>query len=111
MYNNGGNPSYKNCNIEGSGGSASWNTALGSDAGNNIDSDPLFVNPSATAGVGGLPVSGDVDWSLQYISPCINAGDLTGLTLPVFDLDGNPRISGDTVDMVHMSTYCLPAES
>ncbi|MCK5050544.1 MAG: T9SS type A sorting domain-containing protein [Candidatus Cloacimonetes bacterium] len=35
-------------------------------------------------------------------SPCINAGTLdlpTGIELPEFDLAGNPRIYGETIDM------------
>lgn len=55
----------------------------------NIFLDPLFVNPSA------------FNFSLQEISPCINAGtqDTTGLNLPDCDVAGNPRIYGDFIDM------------
>ncbi len=55
----------------------------------NIDSDPLFTN----AGAG--------DYSLQELSPCIDAGnpDTTGLQLPQYDLAGYVRIVNDTVDM------------
>jgi hypothetical protein len=52
----------------------------------NIDAEPLFVDYTG----GNL--------RLQANSPCINAGsnaDVIGTT----DLDGNPRISGGTVDM------------
>ncbi len=52
----------------------------------NITSNPLFVNP--TAG----------DFRLQSDSPCINAGNNSYIALAT-DLDGNPRISGGTVDI------------
>ncbi len=55
----------------------------------NIDQDPLFV------GTGTHP------YSLQSGSPCINSGipDTTGMNLPEYDIIGNPRISGDYIDM------------
>jgi hypothetical protein len=76
--------------IQGSGGSSSWDTALGIDNGFNIDADPLFVTPvdPATA-----PTT-EGDLHLQNGSPAID----TGLTFgcPATDLDGNPRpIDGD----------------
>ncbi|MCK4338551.1 MAG: right-handed parallel beta-helix repeat-containing protein [Candidatus Cloacimonetes bacterium] len=55
----------------------------------NIDADPLFANP------------GNGDFHLTTDSPCIDAGipDTTGLNLPPFDLDGNPRIYNNIIDM------------
>ncbi|MDO9578441.1 MAG: choice-of-anchor Q domain-containing protein, partial [Candidatus Cloacimonadales bacterium] len=55
----------------------------------NIDSDPLFVDPENN------------DFHFLADSPCINAGtpDTTGLNLPEYDLDGNPRIYEDIIDM------------
>jgi len=52
----------------------------------NIANDPLFVNPA----VG--------DFHLQSNSPCINAGN-NAYVVGATDLDGNPRISGGTVDI------------
>jgi FlgD Ig-like domain len=56
----------------------------------NLDENPMFdslgIYPFALAGV----------------SPCIDAGTLVlpvGVELPEYDLAGNPRISGETVDM------------
>jgi len=56
----------------------------------NIDADPMFV--------GGDPFS----YELQPGSPCIDAGTLdlpAGIEIPEYDLAGNPRIFGTTIDM------------
>jgi len=52
----------------------------------NITNNPLFVN--ATGG----------NYRLQTNSPCINAGN-NAYAIGDYDLDGNPRIVGGTVDM------------
>ena len=56
----------------------------------NLDADPLFYG------------SGDHPYSIDYGSPCIDAGTLNlppGITLPEYDIAGNPRIYGETIDM------------
>ncbi len=55
----------------------------------NIDYNPMFVDPD------------NGDYRLQTSSPCIDAGnpDTTGLNLPDYDLDGNPRIVNGIIDM------------
>ena len=56
----------------------------------NLDENPLFIG------------DGDYPFALSELSPCIDAGttDLpAGITLPEFDLAGNPRIYGETIDM------------
>jgi hypothetical protein len=83
-------PQIEHSDIQGSGGSSSWDTALGLDNGFNIDADPLFVTPvdPATA-----PTTAG-DQHLQNASPAVD----TGLTFgcPPTDLDGNTRpIDGD----------------
>lgn len=65
--------------------------------GNLID-DPQFAS------------SGDDPFSLNYGSPCIEAGtpDTTGLNLPIIDLIGNIRIwdgDEDGVDIIDMGAY------
>ena len=90
IYNNSSNPVIAYSDIQGSGGSTSWDTALGTDGGNNIDADPLFVTPvdPATAPT----TAGDLH--LQYGSQAVDAGD-NGVC-PATDLDGNLRpIDGD----------------
>jgi len=55
----------------------------------NIEDDPLFVDPE------------NGDYHFFANSLCINTGtpDTTGLNLPEYDLDGNPRIYEDQIDM------------
>ncbi len=56
-------PTFSHCDIKGSGGSASWNvSSFGTDGGNNIDSDPLFVG------------SGDHPYLILGDSPCADVG-------------------------------------
>jgi hypothetical protein len=55
-----------------------------------FDTDPLFDS------------EGDYPFALSEFSPCIDAGTMDlpdGIELPEFDLAGNPRIYGSTVDM------------
>ncbi len=56
----------------------------------NLNEDPLWQ------------MSGDYPYMLTENSPCIDAGTLDlppGIELPEFDLAGNPRIYGETIDM------------
>jgi hypothetical protein len=56
----------------------------------NLDEDPLWL------------ATGEYPYTLQSGSPCIDAGTLNlpaGIELPSFDLAGNPRIFGETIDM------------
>jgi len=56
----------------------------------NLDEDPLFA------------FFGEVPYSISAGSPCIDAGTLdlpAEVELPAYDLAGNPRIVGETVDM------------
>lgn len=66
----------------------SWNQVYWLE--NNLEEDPFWL------GIGDYP------YYLQSISPCIDAGTLDlppGIELPQYDLVGNPRIYGNTVDM------------
>ena len=69
------NPNYTYCDIKGSGGSSDWDSSLGTDGGNNIDSDPEFVSSS--------------DYHLQDTSPCIRAATADGC--PIRDIEGTQR--------------------
>jgi len=61
-------------------------TPFPSNGTDNFTNAPLFANLA-----GG-------DFRLQFNSPCINAGD-NAFALSSTDMDGNPRISGGTVDI------------
>ena len=95
-------PVYSYSIVEGSSGG--WGS-FGTDGGNNMDADPLFVNwidPSSATMPNMLG-----DYRLQAGSPAIDAGDnalyLTARGISDFtdetDLSGNPRLSGTHIDM------------
>lgn len=88
----------KNSIIQGSGGSASWNTLYGTNDGNNLDANPLFLNTA----------NDSEDFRLNASSPGINASYNQLLALPNgnnswtsadTDVYGNSRLSGDGVDI------------
>ncbi len=70
-----------------------FNNALGATGGivaigsNSLYVDPLYVNRAGS------------NLHLQSASPVINTGNNSAPSLPSTDADGNPRISGATVDM------------
>ncbi|MEM6699327.1 MAG: choice-of-anchor Q domain-containing protein, partial [Bacteroidota bacterium] len=72
--------------IQNSGGSLSWNMALGIDGGANIEEDPLFSDLA----------NGKV--TLPDFSPVIDAGDSSRVSVD-FDIAANPRIDCADVDM------------
>jgi hypothetical protein len=89
IFNDSSTPEISYSLIAGSGGSgAGWDTSLGTDSGGNLDADPLFVDGPG----GNLRLS-------SAASPAFNAGDNTVAGLPAMDLDGNPRIAAEAVDM------------
>jgi len=60
----------------------------------NISSDPMFFNPT------------NGQFHLQADSPCIDAGFVfEGFSFPEFDLAGNSRISGSSLDMGAFEYY------
>ena len=71
------------------GGSGSgWDTFLGTDGGGNIDTAPLFVDVE------------NGDYHLMWSSPCVDAGDPNYIpAVDELDIDGEPRVMGDRVDM------------
>ncbi|MBU0493555.1 MAG: DUF11 domain-containing protein [Chloroflexi bacterium] len=80
IYNDTSTPQISYSDIQGCGGSGSWNSACGADGGGNIEADPLFVDPA----------NGNL--RLQLTSPAIDAGNNTAFPPDILtDLDGNPR--------------------
>jgi predicted outer membrane repeat protein len=98
IYNESGTgsvPVFTACDVQGSGGSSSWNSTLGTDGSGNIDMDPLFTT---------TPNPGDGDWTtwvnnnygnlvLQGGSPAGNVGQATLLPPDVYDLDADGNTS------------------
>ncbi|GHT02240.1 hypothetical protein AGMMS49525_05420 [Bacteroidia bacterium] len=94
VFNINSSPTYAYSLVEGSGGSSSWNTTdFGTDNGNNIDDNPLFVAPESPSAV---PTTAG-DYRLQQGSPCVNAGN-NAANSTATDLAGIPRING-VIDM------------
>jgi len=90
-------PNFYYCNVQG--GSAAFELNGNFYSGtylNNLNTDPLFVSPTGGSGIGydGL----NADWSLQNISPCIDAGDPNG-TYTATDIAGNPRVNVCRIDI------------
>ncbi|MHC4640871.1 MAG: right-handed parallel beta-helix repeat-containing protein [Planctomycetota bacterium] len=80
-----------------------WTGGLGGTG--NIDADPCFIDPGYWD-LNGTPADAnddfwvDGDYHLLLDSPCIDTGNNTAVPPSVLtDLDGKPRIIGDTVDM------------
>jgi len=101
IENLGSTPSFEHSDIQGCGGSSSWDSLCGTDGGGNIDATPLFKS------------LGTGDLALKSGSPARDTGDETLLPMDTADLDqdGNsgedipldlnnfPRIQGSDVDM------------
>jgi hypothetical protein len=94
-YNN-ASPIFKHCNIQGSGGSSSWDTDFGTDGGGNIDIDPCFADANTPAGADGILGTLDDGLRLMADSPCVDAAD--GNSAPSTDSLGLGRIDIEDVN-------------
>lgn len=96
IHNSGSTPSFAYSLVQGSGGSESWNDALGKDEGGNLDADPGFVESKASSDA---PTS-EGNYSLAPDSEAIDKGSNEfvpeGITE---DIDGNYREMGTAVDL------------
>jgi hypothetical protein len=90
--------------IEHSGGSGSgWNQETGTDKGQNLDSDPIFIQMINMDNL----TDGEFNLRLMTGSPAIDAGDPetdTGIFIAIeneqpVDLDGNKRFEGQRIDL------------
>lgn len=100
LDDNGSDPSFKHCNIQG--GSSAFYTNGSVYSGlyvNNINNNPNYVSPSSGTGnsFNGLTAN----WELQINSPCINVGtpSISGLNLPTTDIAGVNRVIGTAIDI------------
>jgi hypothetical protein len=86
VYNVSGDPNFSYCDVRECGGS-SWDPNCGTDGGHNIDQDPCFVNPDSN------------DLHLKPSSLCIDAGDCNRDYTGQTDMDGEPRVMRECVDI------------
>ncbi|QRR00753.1 T9SS type A sorting domain-containing protein [Dyadobacter sandarakinus] len=88
--------------VKGSGGSgAGWNGSLALDGGNNIDTNPGFVNTADADGADNLPGTSDDGLRTTAYAPVTDVGNnaAAGLAGVTKDFIGGARIQGSTVDM------------
>jgi hypothetical protein len=91
VYNSSATPGFRNSVIQGSGGSAAWDSSLGTDSGGNLDVNPLL---------GSLADNGGPTRTLAPAagSSAIDTG-LDGPTCPGHDQRGIPRPQGSHCDI------------
>jgi hypothetical protein len=65
----------------------------------NIDEDPLLIDPNGLDGIPGTADDEEGCVHLRGYSPCINAGDPGGDYSGQIDIDGQPRVAYGRVDM------------
>ena len=96
--------SIKNSNVQGGFSNIYVNSTTIGTYTNNLNSNPLFKNPSS---ITGTVTPNNYNYELLPSSPLINKGivDTTGLKLGNFDLNTFPRIMSDTIDI---GAYELP---
>lgn len=119
LFNDGGSvPVISNSIIEHSGGSNNWDSDVGTDGDNNLDTNPLFVDASDPDGPDNEFFTDDDGLALQSASIAINTGlntpfqsggDAEGVTT---DLAGNSRIYDglSNPDVVDMGAYEFQGE-
>ncbi|MCP9768958.1 hypothetical protein EGI22_13645 [Lacihabitans sp. LS3-19] len=80
--------------------SAIWNNNYGTDGGNNLDVDPLFLNITDIDGADNKLFTSDDGLSLTLCltpSPGLNVGTNTGIAMS--DITDSPRLFGNLVDV------------
>jgi len=93
-------PDFSNNNIEGgqSGFLASVTAIYNGKYENNIDTTPMFIQPTGGAGNTFNGLHPSINWGLRDSSACIDKG-VPDLNYPDKDLKGNPRINVCKIDM------------
>jgi len=116
ISNSGSTVIISHSNIAGCGSSAAWDASFGTDAGGNLDTDPLFVSNPNDGGDGWgddpcTPADESAndnygDLHLLAGSPCIDAGDNSAVIANPTDHEGNERIANVVVDMGAYERIC-----
>ncbi|MEY3398762.1 MAG: hypothetical protein RL220_1356, partial [Bacteroidota bacterium] len=94
------NPSFYNCVVQNGISSFSMGTSSVNVYENCLESDPSFVNPSSGTGLTYSTIA--EDWNVNLLtSPCIDGGTgtISGLGLGEFDLAGEARLQGESLDI------------
>lgn len=110
IYNFNSSPTFSYCDIQGCGGSSSWDPNFGTDGGGNIDSDPCFADANTPAGADGILGTLDDGLRLMADSPCVDAADgdaafwADSLGLARIDEDANNTGTGSP-DYVDIGAY------
>jgi len=100
-------PVISHCDIADCLDGGSWDALLGVDGGGNIDVDPLFVDADGADDTVGTE---DDDLHLRSYSPCIDKGDPAGDYSGQVDMDGEPRVRYDYVDMGADEVYPIAGD-
>ena len=95
-YTNASFPSFRNCILKGSQGSGPGWPANITDAGHNMDIDPLFYDLD---GPDDVACSGDEMPGLSPGSPALNQGDPLAPNLPSQDINNESRVQDGQVDI------------
>jgi parallel beta-helix repeat protein len=96
ICNDNSDPNFSYCDVEGSGGSSSWDPNFGANNGGNIDSNPWFFNANNPLGSDNIFNTIDDGLRLKASSACIDAAD--GNSAPSIDIMGQARIDVDYVE-------------
>ncbi|MFO7447048.1 MAG: T9SS type A sorting domain-containing protein [Ignavibacteriaceae bacterium] len=101
VYNTGNNNVLYSLVMNSGGSGGGWDNSIGTDLGNNIDADPLFVNESDPLGADAIPANSDDGLMFSAGSPALNSGNNSapGLAGISSDYTGNTRIQNGFVDM------------
>ncbi|MBN2520097.1 MAG: right-handed parallel beta-helix repeat-containing protein, partial [Bacteroidales bacterium] len=113
IYNNNSKPNFYNCNIQGGINEIETESLEVTYNGNyiqNIDTLPLFENPTDSAGSDFNAF--EANWQLQPNSPLINLGrnNFENITYPETDLNGQKRILNGIIDIGAYETHILSYE-
>lgn len=79
--------------------------------GNNIDANPLLVDPNGLDGIPGTADDEEGYVHLRGYSPCINAGDPASDYSGQVDIDNQPRVAYGRVDMGADEVYPILGDS